>query len=284
MELFADTTLSQRLESLAAEELRRFVETSRQLDAASDAASIEVAGGVAVYLGANSPVNQATGLGFDGPVAEEDFSAIEYFYRSRGQRGLVIASPLADPSLATGLSARGWGVDSFENVLVRPYECTDSFGGPAGVTVAIVDDDEMRALWAHAAAVAFAAPLDPMPVQLELGRIVAARPGARLLLAFVEGKVAGTGELFVDDGVAWLSADATLPQFRRRGVQQALQAARLTLGAYEGCEMAVTEAVPGSPSQRNMERAGFRVAYTRVGLLAPMPPISARPEALEDRS
>jgi hypothetical protein len=31
-----------------------------------------------------------------------------------------------------------------------------------------------------------------------------------------------------------------------------------------GCALAVTESVPGSPSQRNMERVGFQVAYTRV--------------------
>ena len=35
------------------------------------------------------------------------------------------------------------------------------------------------------------------------------------------------------------------------------------------CEFAVTEAQPGGTSQRNMERLGFRVVYTRVEMIAP---------------
>jgi len=31
-----------------------------------------------------------------------------------------------------------------------------------------------------------------------------------------------------------------------------------------GCDLAVTEAVPGGGSQRNMERLGFRIVYTHV--------------------
>ncbi len=32
----------------------------------------------------------------------------------------------------------------------------------------------------------------------------------------------------------------------------------------QGCEYAVVSTQPGSGSQRNMERRGFRVAYTKV--------------------
>ena len=39
--------------------------------------------------------------------------------------------------------------------------------------------------------------------------------------------------------------------------------------ARAGCDLAVTESAPGSASQRNMERLGFRIAYTRVDLVAP---------------
>jgi hypothetical protein len=41
------------------------------------------------------------------------------------------------------------------------------------------------------------------------------------------------------------------------------------MGEAAGCEFAVSESHPGSTSQRNMERLGFRVVYTRVDLLAP---------------
>lgn len=273
MRVFGDTELAARLESLAADEMRRFVDTARRLDPACDAALLEVAGGAAAYLGAGSPVNQAVGLGLAGPVNADEASALESFYASRQTRALAIVCPLADQSLIAALAKRGWTADGFENVLVREYGDSEEFRalGDTAARVEVVEacDDEMRAVWAQLASVAFSAPLAPHPIQLELGRIVAARPRTRLLLALVDGMPAGTGEFFVEDRVAWLSADATLPAYRRRGVQQALQSHRLALGAEMGCELAVSEATPGSTSQRNMERAGFRVVYTRVDLIAP---------------
>jgi len=154
-------------------------------------------------------------------------------------------------------------------VLIREYALGEHFEASEGVEVIVADDDELKSVWADVASIAFSAPLEPPAAQRTLARIVAARPDTCLLLALVNGCPAGTGELYISDGVAWLSADATLPQHRRKGVQRALQAKRLQLGADAGCQFAVSEALPGSSSQRNMERAGFRVAYTRVDLMAP---------------
>lgn len=58
--------------------------------------------------------------------------------------------------------------------------------------------------------------------------------------------------------------DATLPEWRGRGVQTALLKARLERALHAGCDLAAAGASPGSGSQRNMERLGFRVAYTQV--------------------
>ncbi len=275
MPLFADAALAARLESLCAEEMRRFVRTALEIEPACGAADLEVGGGVAAFVGEGSPVNQAFGLGFAGPVGLEAVAQLEEFYVSRGARPLIGVSPLAHPTLLANLAARGWVVDGFENVLVRPVEPLDRELSelPHDIEIREVADDEDRALWIMVAATAFSAPLPPLEEQLALGQIVVRRPGSRLFVAFVDGKAAGTGELYIQDGVAWLSADATLPQFRRRGIQRAVQRHRLALGAQEGCEVAATESAPGGPSQRNMERLGFRVAYTRVDLT--MPPAEA---------
>ena len=61
-----------------------------------------------------------------------------------------------------------------------------------------------------------------------------------------------------------LNGDTTLPEYRCLGIQQAIQGVRLDLGVAAGCDIAVSEATPGSTSQRNQERHGFRVAYTRT--------------------
>lgn len=93
---------------------------------------------------------------------------------------------------------------------------------------------------------------------------MAEREEAILVLAWVDGEPAGAGSVVIDDGVGCLSGDSTLSRFRRRGIQQAIQRHRLRMAVEAGCELAVTESVPGGASQRNMERHGFHLAYTHV--------------------
>ena len=271
--IFADAELARRLEGLTAREMWRFARAAHEVLPGSEACAIDVAGGVAAFVGPGSPVNQAFGLGFCGEVTEEDVALLERFFSWRGARAKVGVCPLADPSLLASLGGRGWTPDEFENVLVREVDPAEEW---PTVEVEVREcTEEERDLWARAVAVGFSAPALPTQPELDLGRVVAAREDAILLLAWVDGEAAGTGELVVDDRVGWLSADTTLPPFRRRGVQTALQVERLKRAAAAGCDLAVTEARPGSDSQRNMERRGFRVAYTRVDMVAPF---AATPE------
>ena len=54
------------------------------------------------------------------------------------------------------------------------------------------------------------------------------------------------------------------PDARKQGAQRALLEARLAYAAQQGCDLAMMAAAPGSASQRNAERQGFRIAYTRI--------------------
>ena len=51
-------------------------------------------------------VNQAMGLGFDGPVSNDDLNRLVEFFTSRGVEPKVELCPLADESLVKGLAAR----------------------------------------------------------------------------------------------------------------------------------------------------------------------------------
>jgi len=267
---FADTTLAARLEALVAEEGLAFAEAAKRVAPEDLPDAARIAGGTAMYIGPGSPVNQADGCGFAGEVTEADVLALEAFYRDRRVRPLINVCPLADRSLRRQLAARGWTVDRFENVLIREMDPAERFDEmPAGVEVREVTSAEDRALWSQVVANGFAAPDDPSPAESRLSRIAAERIGAQFFLAFVDGAPAGTGELIVSRGVGWLSADTTLPQFRGRGVQRAVQQTRLRMARDAGCDLAAAESDPGSGSQRNMERLGFRIAYTRVTLVAP---------------
>jgi hypothetical protein len=56
---------------------------------------------------------------------------------------------------------------------------------------------------------------------------------------------------------------SALEEYRGQGLHSALISRRLRDAAAK-FELAIMEAVPGSTSQRNVERIGFRVAYTQL--------------------
>jgi hypothetical protein len=74
---------------------------------------------------------------------------------------------------------------------------------------------------------------------------------------------AAAAALTVADGIGYLANAATLAAFRHRGCQGALIAARVADAADGGCDLVTSGAKFGSSSQRNLQRAGFRLAYTK---------------------
>src|SRR5262249_7676460 len=98
----------------------------------------------------------------------------------------------------------------------------------------------------------------------ETGRTLGAAEGYHLFLAEIDGQPVAAGALSIHDGVALLAGASTVPRARRHGAQLALLDARLRYGTEAGCDLAMMCAQPGSGSQRNAERHGFRIAYTRI--------------------
>jgi GNAT superfamily N-acetyltransferase len=114
------------------------------------------------------------------------------------------------------------------------------------------------------------------PVEMREGskanmRHWAERGSFRLFLCEHEGRPAGTGVLYVADGVGYLAAASTAPEFRGKGVQTALIARRVEEAVAAGCELITGQAEFGSTSQHNMERAGLRIAFTKAVWSAAQP-------------
>jgi GNAT superfamily N-acetyltransferase len=91
----------------------------------------------------------------------------------------------------------------------------------------------------------------------------AENPTSRLFVAEVDGVPAAAGALVLGD-VANLANASTLPEFRGRGLQSALIRARIGAAAAAGSELVCAGASWASQSQRNLERAGLRIAYTKT--------------------
>jgi GNAT superfamily N-acetyltransferase len=202
------------------------------------------------------------GMGLYGEVTAADIDRVEEFFRSREVPSTIVVSPLADESLRAELGRRGYAIAEFNSVLIRRINSEEPFTPPAGVVIERVTEDTVRP-WMNAIAQGFA--LDIVVADEVFGGF-AALPGALPFLARIEGKVVGGcgGRVIPEARLAALFGTATLPEYRSRGVQTALIAQRLLEAARAGCEYAVVSTIPGSGSQRNMERRGFRLAYTKA--------------------
>jgi len=93
-------------------------------------------------------------------------------------------------------------------------------------------------------------------------------PNWHVYMSFEGDTPAGTGALYMRDGVGYLDFGATHPDFRRRGSQTGVLNMRIRDALDAGCTSIVTmtgEAVPGDEqhSYRNIQKAGFEEAYLR---------------------
>lgn len=94
--------------------------------------------------------------------------------------------------------------------------------------------------------------------------VLAAVPDVHLFRARSGGRTIGVGLIHVCGTTAYLAAASTLVEARGRGAQLALIVHRAEVAAALGCELVVGHAAFASSSQRNLERAGLRVAYTKA--------------------
>lgn len=226
-----------------------------------------VAGGWAIYAGDDSPLNRAVGLGLHGPVTRADLEDVEQFYLSRQAAPRLDLCPLADPSLLDLLNQNGYRLEHFFNVLARPLSDSDiSPSIELRITQAMPEEAE---LWIRSTAQGFTGKDNPPQADLDILTPNFLSQDATCFFAWIEGQPAGGGAMFIHEGVVELGGASTRPAFRKHGVQMALLQARLAAARRAGCDLAMSMTGPGSDSQRNIERAGFRLAYTKASMVKP---------------
>jgi len=261
---FSELSLAQRLERAEGYASAKFVEARARVSPQSGARWIEVAGAYAMYDGPTSPVTQTFGLGLFQPITGAELEQIESFFLERGAPVFHEVSPLAGLPLAALLSERGYQPAEFTSVMYRPIDA-ESRPTPDGGSIRIrpMARDE-GTLWGEISARGWGE-FPGLPELLrDMGPMATDRDDAISFLAEWEGAPAAVGMLCLHEGVGLLGGACTVPEARRQGVQRALLGARLRFAADRGCDIAMMCAAPGSASQRNAERHGFRIAYTRV--------------------
>ena len=272
--LFAGTSLASRIERAECRLLADGASACERRHPGSGVFAIPLAGGLATYTGAGSPLNKVAGLGFAGPLDEGELEAVERAFAERGSPVQAEVSCLGDPSVGTLLTRRGYTLQGFENVLGRalpPGPTTST----AGVVVSPSPDDELPE-WLDTVVTGFASPdaqgvpsHESFPREALEGVMsdLAAADGFVRYLARRDGTIAGGASMRLFEGVAQLCGAATRPEHRRHGVQSALLSARLEIAGRAGCDVAVVTTQPGSKSQENVQKQGFELLYTRAILV-----------------
>ena len=262
----SDLALSRRLESCEGKTNRAFVEARARLRPESGATWIECAGAYALFDGVGSPLTQTFCLGLFATPTAADLETLERFFDERGAAVMHEVSPMVPAETMELLVARGYRPVEVTSVMFCPIPIAAS--GAEGrvharIAARIAASNEVD-LWSDTAAEGWREFGELSSFMRDIGRVSASSEGMTPFLAELDGRPVGTGAVAIHDGVAILAGASTIPEARKQGAQRALLEARLRHAAERGCDLATMGAAPGSASQRNAERQGFRIAYTRI--------------------
>jgi GNAT superfamily N-acetyltransferase len=259
----ADLALSKRLELAEALSCVRFAEARNRLFPESHACWKEFSGAFAVFDGIDSPCTQTFGVGLFARLTPVDLDAIEHFFLERHAPVLHEVSPFAGIPTLDLLCQRHYRPIELSSVLFRPVEAPVQ-PNTTNVSARVIRPEEADLWndisvrgWGHEHP-------DLLGFLKEAGAISSGREQSVSFLAEVDGTPGAAGGLCIHEGVALFAGAATVPEMRRRGLQTALLDARMRYAYEHGCDLAMMVALPGSNSQNNAERQGFRIAYTRT--------------------
>lgn len=232
-----------------------------RLTLAAGGRSAALGGGFVHVRGEGHPLNQA--LGLIDPISEAELEEAERLLGQGGHPVVLEVSPGADADFWSLLGRRGYRVSQFQLLWTRPL--TDPLPPAGAVSIRQAEPSE-EGLFSQLLGAAFCeieawqAFEPPFTTSLSV-------PGVTGWIASVDGAPAGGAVLGMVDGVALLSGDGVLPQFRGRGLQKAMIAHRLQVARDQQCDIACASTLPMTHSQRAYEASGFRAAYPKLEMV-----------------
>jgi len=216
-----------------------------------------------VFDGVGSPLTQTFGLGLFEELTAATLDVVERFFLDRGAQVDHEVSPFAGVAALSLLCARGYQPIEISNVMCRPTE--KPAAELAGNIRVRVTGPEDAPLWTATNAKGWTHEHpELLDFLLETSTILSAREQSPCFLAEIDGQAGAAGSLWIHAGVAVFAGAATIPELRGRGLQAALLQERMRYAFDQGCDLAMMVVEAGSNSQRNAERKGFQIAYTRI--------------------
>lgn len=208
--------------------------------------------------------SKALGFGFDAPVTADLIAEITAFYREHEvQLATIQLAPAVIPADWDAICEKeGITAGTRWLKLARLAGLVESAETDLRIDVLGLDRAEQ---WASVLARGFGMPEEQVAPMMQG---VVGQPGWTAYGAWDGDQLIASATLFIKDGVAAFTGAATLPEYRGRGAQSALLAARARQAVAQGVKWLSAETwKPGdgqeNSSLNNMLRTGFEVRYTR---------------------
>ena len=255
-----------RTESIEARALCAWYDAFRAADISNYDWRIERVGDALCSVSSSDPsilLNRVLGLGSKAPPTLEQLREIRRLYDDAGIERffLHVVPEFKRTDTEALLTEAGY----------RKYRGWMKFVRDAGDVRDATSDLEVRQVGpehgADFASIVVPA-FDMQPVSLPVVALLTNVENKVVYMSFDGSRPAGTGAIYLDGKIAALDWGATHPDFRRRGGQTAVLAARIRHAIERGCDIICTmtgEAVPGDPqhSYSNIQKNGFAEAYLR---------------------
>ncbi|KAL4861363.1 hypothetical protein BDV12DRAFT_208119 [Aspergillus spectabilis] len=253
------------------------IEAACQLFPGDGFSAKRVGSGVAAVTKASfgRKLNHVAGFGMNGPVTEADLETIEQLYKAIGVAPEINLCPFAHPTAVKTLTARGYKICAQMSVYTLSLrdlgvgdgeKCRPAATSNPGITIDRVGEDEYGNFIKYSI-LGFESTGQPVELLKTLAEMAVRRPDTYLYFARIDGRIAGCAGMALIrtpvGNVAELFIDSTVPEFRGQGVQRVLLKQRLVAAERSGMEVATATTWPGGTSARNLEREGFRLAFTK---------------------
>jgi len=257
-----DQPLARRLERTEGTIGTSFTAVRRRLAPEVGSAWHDFDGTYAMFDGPDSLFTQTFGLGLFAPVTADSLAAIEAYFGDRGAKPTHEVSSLAGIGVHGLLADRGYRPVDLSSVLVQELAAPST--PPATALRARRIDEADHPMWIETSLAGWSD--DPAVAHMLRAIVDSAVQNPSMIHFIVErdGAAIATASMGIHEGVALLAGACTIPSGRGLGAQGLLLTARLDEARRRDCDVAMMASTPGSTSQRNAERRGFRVAYTRT--------------------
>ncbi|MBA2649066.1 MAG: GNAT family N-acetyltransferase [Legionella sp.] len=225
---------------------------------------LELSTGAACFSGVDSYLSQVVGWGFDLKPQQyaSELNKIEQFYKTvKHNRVDIEFCPYTGNDLAIFLSENGYSITELNNVCtldLLQFDPVPLLSG--GFVIRELKADEIED-WAMTIAIGF----DYPPAQEQFVQYAQAK-NILVFGVFDKKSLIAGATLALHHPMCDLAVTSTLPEYRNLGLQKKLLITRLNYAKQRGLKLAMVTTEPGSISELNGQKVGFRCAYTRIKL------------------